>query len=603
MLNLINNKNKKSQIQLVSEYDLYSFTESVHYHAYKFLGVTERIINKERGVLFTLWAPRAKAVSVVGDFNNWRVNANPMQRALTKPENAYKGYIQASDKGLWTLWLANLKPDLAYQFVVHNDTKIEYINDPFTRQLQFISSGNVYPSRRLASIFKQSEYIWSDNDWISRREADELSTKAISILDFDFANNKISQETYQGLAKALLERVRAGGFTHVLFSSLIEEIIDLTDSVNNISKDYYYFSTKHIFGEPEDLKCLIDYFHVNNIGIILELPFFDQRVDYNRKTITNILISSGIYWLEEFHIDGLKFTTRANEAAKIISHKNDDAIDFIKVLNESIHSRSKGVITLVDDDSGMPGISKPTYLAGLGFNMSISNNFMTSLGSFIEQGSIDTLSSSYSFAENQILNLQDANLAKLDIDSLKILFAYFFTYPGKKIVNADLLDRIIDLSTTSNNFLEEFFFSSPCKFLGLDLTNDIVDLISYIRDLNDIYAGEEALSETDFRDTCFEWVDYSNPELISYLRWSRDYKDVILTVINLSDKNLNHYSIGVPKPGLYLQIFNSDAIQYCGSGYGNDDGLYSSHIPAHNRLYSLVMDIAARSAAMFKLHE
>lgn len=606
MLNLINNKNKKSQVQLVSEYDFYSFTESVHYHAHKLLGVTEKIINRERGILFTLWAPRAKAVSVVGDFNNWRINANPMQRATTKQDNATKGYINAVGDGLWTLWLVNLKPDLAYQFAIHlDDTKIEYINDPFAKQLQFVSSGNVYFSqpKRLASIFNYSEYSWSDQDWIKRREADELSIKPISILDFDFSSKQTSLETYQGLAKSIVKQAQDGSFTHVSFSSLIEEIIDLTDSINNIIKDYYYFAAKSIHGDPQDLKCLVDYLHANNIGIVLELPFFDKRIDYNRKTSTNILLSSAIYWLEEFHIDGLKFTTRANDASKVISYKNDDVIDFIKVLNESIHSRSKGVITIVDDDSGMPGISKPTYLAGLGFNMSISNSFISSLNSFVEQDSIDTLSSSYSFAENQILNFKDPTLSKLDINSLKIFFAYFFTYPGKKIINAELLDNIIFLAQTPNNFLEEFFFSSPCKFLGLDLTNDAIDLISYIRDLNDMYAEEEALSGTDFKDTCFEWVDYANQDLISYLRWSRDYKDVILVVINLSNKNINHCSIGVPKPGLYLQIFNSDAIQYCGSGYGNDDGLYSSHIQAHNRPYSLVMDIAARSIAMFKLNE
>ncbi len=596
MLNLINhNKNKKPPVQLVSEYDFYSFTESVYYHAHKLLGVAEKTIKGERGVLFTLWAPRAKAVSIVGDFNNWRINANPMQRA--RQDNASKGYTNTMGDGLWTLWLANLKPDLAYQFAVHlDDTKVEYINDPCAKQLQF-------RSKRLASIFKHNEYQWSDHDWINRREADELSIKPISILSFDFSSDKSSHKTYQGLAKALVERARDGSFTHILFSSLVEEIIDLTDSVNNISKDYYYFAAKHVLGDPEDLKCLVDYLHVNNIGIILELAFFDARVDYNRKTTTNLLISSAIYWLEEFHIDGLQFTTRVNEATKVISYKNDDVIDFIKVLNESIHARSKGVITIVDDDSGMPDISKPTYIAGLGFNLSISNNFSNSLNSFVELGSLDTISASYSFAENQILSLKDPDLAKIDTNSLKILFAYFFTYPGKKMIDIELLDNIISSSQVSNNFLEEFFFSSPCRFLGLDWTSDVIDLISYIRDLNDIYAEEEALSGTDFKDTCFEWVDYADPELISYLRWSRDYKDVILVVINLANENINHRSIGVPRPGLYLQIFNSDAIQYCGSGYGNDDGLYSSHVQAHNRPYSLVMDLAAKSVAVFKLHE
>jgi 1,4-alpha-glucan branching enzyme len=567
--------------------------------------VQEKIINRERGVLFTLWAPRAKAVSVVGDFNNWRINASPMQRASTKPEQTNKTYLSGMGDGLWTLWLANLKPDLAYQFAIHlDDTRIEYLNDPFAKQIQFVHSGiaSRQSITRLASVFKADDYQWSDQEWTKSREADELSIKPISILAFDLVTNTKSPQTYQELARDLVEQSINAGFTHVLLGDLIEELIDITDSVNNISKDYYYFAAKSLFGASEDIKCLINYLHTHNIGVILELPFFDQRIDYNRKTTTNVLISSAIYWLEEFHVDGFKFTTLAAKSSQTINHKNDDLLDFIKVLNESIHARSKGVVTIVDDDSGMPDISKPTYLAGLGFNMSISNNFTLGLTAFIEQGLIDTLSSSYSFSENQIISLTDDKLSKLDVNSWKILLAYFFSFPGKKLIHSELLTNAIAQLNQSNGFLEEYFFSSTCKFLGLDWDNDQFDIVSYIRDLNELYS-EEALSGTDFKDTCFEWVDYGNNGLISYLRWSRDYKDVILVVMNLTDNNISSCSIGIPKPGLYLQVFNSDAIQYCGSGYGNDHGLYSSHANMQSRPYSLLMDIAARSVAVFKLNE
>ena len=603
MINFINqNKNKKSQVQLVSEYDFYSFTESVHYHTHKFLGVQEKIINRERGILFTLWAPRAKAVSVVGDFNNWRINANPMQRASAKSEHTTKIHLNSMAEGLWTLWLTNLKPDFAYQFALHlDDTRTEYLNDPFAKQLQFIQAKSHQPTR-LASIFNTTEYQWSDQEWTMNREADELSVKPISILSFDLAVNVTSPKTYQALARDLVEQSLNAGFTHVLLGSLIEEIIDLTDSVNHISKDYYYFAAKSIFGDPEDLKCLINYLHAHGIGVILELPFFDQRVDYNRKTITNVLISSAIYWLEEFHVDGFKFTTLAAKSNQVINHKNDALLDFIQVLNESVHARSKGVITIVDDDSGMPGISKPTYLGGLGFNMSIAHNFVTSLDLFVRQGCIDTLASSYSFSENQIISLSGSNLSKLDLNSWKICLAYFFTFPGKKLIQSELLNSVIAQIDKPHRFLEEYFFSSTCKFLGLDWARDEFDVLAYIRDLNELYS-DEALSGTDFKDTCFEWVDYGNNDLISYLRWSRDYQDVILVVINLTARNISNCSIGIPRAGLYLQVFNSDAIQYSGSGYGNDHGLYSSQTKVQDRPYSLAMSIAARSVAVFKLNE
>ena len=603
MINFINqNKNKKSQVQLVSEYDFYSFTESVHYHTHKFLGVQEKIINRERGILFTLWAPRAKAVSVVGDFNNWRINANPMQRASAKSEHTTKIHLNSMAEGLWTLWLTNLKPDFAYQFALHlDDTRTEYLNDPFAKQLQFIQAKSHQPTR-LASIFNTTEYQWSDQEWTMNREADELSVKPISILSFDLAVNVTSPKTYQALARDLVEQSLNAGFTHVLLGSLIEEIIDLTDSVNHISKDYYYFAAKSIFGDPEDLKCLINYLHAHGIGVILELPFFDQRVDYNRKTITNVLISSAIYWLEEFHVDGFKFTTLAAKSNQVINHKNDALLDFIQVLNESVHARSKGVITIVDDDSGMPGSSKPTYLGGVGFNMSIAHNFVTSLDLFVRQGCIDTLASSYSFSENQIISLSGSNLSKLDLNSWKICLAYFFTFPGKKLIQSELLNSVIAQIDKPHRFLEEYFFSSTCKFLGLDWARDEFDVLAYIRDLNELYS-DEALSGTDFKDTCFEWVDYGNNDLISYLRWSRDYQDVILVVINLTARNISNCSIGIPRAGLYLQVFNSDAIQYSGSGYGNDHGLYSSQTKVQDRPYSLAMSIAARSVAVFKLNE
>lgn len=608
MINFIN-QNKKSQVQLVSEYDFYSFTESVHYHAHKFLGVQEKIINRERGVLFTLWAPRAKAVSVVGDFNNWRINANPMQRASTKPEQQSKAYLNTMGDGLWTLWLTNLKPSFAYQFAIHlDDTRIEYMNDPFSKQLEFVACSNsasvksLVPPTRLASIFNHVEYQWSDEEWTKDREADELSIQPISILSFDLFDKVNSAITYQALARDLVEQSINGGFTHVLLSSLIEEVVDLTDSVNNISKDYYYFATKSIFGNPEDMKCLVNYLHAHGIGVILELPFFDQRLDYGRKTTTNVLISSAIYWLEEFHIDGFKCVTKSNQSIQVINFKNEVLLDFIQVLNESIHARSKGVITIVDDDSGMPGISKPTYLGGLGFNMSVSSDFVNSLDCFLRQGFIDTLSSSYVFSENQTLSLADMDLTKLDRDSWKILLVYFFTFPGKKLIKAGLLDGVIDKLDKPRNFLEEYFFSSTCKFLGLELDSDEFDVLAYIRDLNELYS-DEALSGTDFKDTCFEWVACKDDGLISYLRWSRDYKSVILVVINLSSQDIQNYSVGIPRPGLYLQVFNSDAIQYSGSGYGNDHGLYSSQTKVHSRPYSLVMSIAGRSVAVFKLNE
>lgn len=583
-------KTKPQETNLISEYDIYSYTESLHYHAYKFLGAVRRTQKKQEGIHFSLWANKVKAVSVVGNFNNWRINANPLSKI--------------SDAGFWSGFIPNLRRQIEYQFALqYEDGRVEYINDPYAKQIRFSTGLDPYQAveskpkegfvSRLASVYLEDDYQWSDKDWIKQREKNELSVNAISIYKYDLTN-KITN--YQILAKEIVTEMKAKGFTHLLLTSVIDLVDDLS-----FSKDYQYFATNHVLGNPEDFKCFVNHLHENNMGLVLDLPLFQQLVDFSKKTTTNLLISSAIFWLEEFHIDGFYFSTLQNAHKKLLNHKATSLIEFMKSLTETIYSRSKGVFTIIEDDSNMPNLTKPTYLGGFGFNMNLNTSFEKDLGDyFINPDDLTKLhlNSSYAFAENQMLNFIDPRLEALDLNTIKLILAYSYTFPGKKLISSELLENLQRGFDLENTMMEEYFCTSPRKFLGLDSTE--FNLAQYIADLNTVYAKNEALSGTDFKDSCFEWLNYGEDGLVSFLRWSRDYRELVLFIMNLHSKEIKGHCLGVPQPGLYLELFNSDAEKYAGLANGNDDGVYSSDKPCDNRPYCIRIDLPPRSALIFK---
>jgi 1,4-alpha-glucan branching enzyme len=583
-------KTKPQKAELISEYDFYSYTESVHYHAYKFLGVNKNKLDDQEGISFGFWSNKVKAVSVVGDFNNWRLNANPLTKIF--------------DAGLWSSFIPNLKRDFAYQFALqYEDGRVEYLNDPYARQIAFTDGASVAKPlaatdrqgrvSRLASVYKDDNYQWDDAAWIKQREQKELSVNAISIYRYDLAGE---ENNYQALAKEIVEEMKSKGFTHLLLSSVIDAIQDLS-----YGKDYQYFAANHVHGNPEDFKCFVNYLHTNSIGLVLDLPLFGQLSDYAKKTNNNMLLSSAIFWLEEYHIDGFFFSTVQDDNRKLLTHKSDALVEFMKSLTEVIYSRSKGVFTVIEDDSGMPELTKPTYRGGFGFNMNLNTSFEKDIVDyFITPDDLNKLhlNSSYAFAENQMLNFADQRLEALDLNTVKLILAYSYAFPGKKLISAELMNSLQMGFEMENSMMEEYFCTSPRKFLGLG--SDEFDLATYVADLNKIYAENDALSGTDFKDSCFEWLNYGEDGLVSFLRWSCDYKELVLFIMNLHSKDIKGHLLGVPQPGLYLELFNSDAAKYAGLANGNDDGVYSCDMPSNNRPYSLKMDIPPRSALIFK---
>ncbi len=604
------NTNEKASL---SEYDIYSFNEAIHYHSYKFLGAHHKVVDKKPILQFTIWALNVEAISLVGDFNDWTLGQDRLDKV--------------SESGLWTIAIPAPSENkvFRYQFALHRmNGKIEYINDPYGRQSDFTD--------RLASVVTEpSNYRWADSEWIKKRENTELSTRPISILKFDFSKIKtLIREipSYQELAKYLVNEAVDQGYSHIELNNFFEELLNLTNiqhdkPAKSCTVQYQYFAVSSNLGQAEDFKCLVDYCHRNGVGIIVNLPYFradacgtlQKLNDFSKNPIRNYYISNAVYWLEEFHIDGFNFAAIEVE----LQNKHPEYfISFIKDLNEVLHSRSAGIITIAQDGISYPNITKPTYMEGLGFNMKINQQWQKDTLSYFSNENSDldliTLSSTYSFAENQILSLDEMVLKYINqedfkgniknittLNNLKVMLAYFFAYPGKKAISSNFINLYTNSLETNDNAINDTFFTSYCQYLLSEIDSPYEALKIYLSDLNDIYKTTPVLFETDFRAKCFEWVSYSmDKKVVSFLRWSKDYETVVLVVLNLSEVDYKNFQVGVPKQGLYLEILNSDNEEYLGSGLGNDDGLYSSKEKYDNHNFSLFMDIGANSAHIFK---
>jgi 1,4-alpha-glucan branching enzyme len=546
---LLNNRIDTS-VQAALEYEIYSYNEVVHYHAHHFLGSFWNPETQE--TIFRFFDPFVEAISLVGDFNNW----NPKSHPLTQ--------IHAS--GYWQIIIKGLEPGSAYQFgLFHNiSNQVQYINDPY-------AIGVNLNLRLASSVENRKNYSWQDSQWINARENQDLSQKPISVYSCDIT--AISDfKTYQELAKHLANLAVSEGFTHIELNNFVEKINDLT----NETIEHQLFVPYLGLGRVEDFKCLIDYLHQQNIGVILALPYFeiiDNTLDFEQVQFRNKLFSNAIYWLEEFHADAFSL-----EGFLEVSYNDANAdvlFEFLKTLNEKINGRSSGVFTFCKTNSVLPEISMPTFKNGLGFNMKANylfNKSMFKIFHSLHTEPEDILACSFNaFAQNHIL-FSDPDLIASGPDDLKLMIALLMSFPGKKLFT-------------------EHYLKKASLVLGQQTLKQLLDK------LNSIYKSYPALHEGDFRSTTFEWQDYSS-NCFSFLRWSRNYQELALVVINSSAKDIHSACIGVPKPGLYLEIFNSKS-DLTSPKTHSSEGLYSSNVESQNRPYSLVMDIPAKTGLIY----
>ncbi|MEO0091698.1 MAG: 1,4-alpha-glucan branching protein GlgB [candidate division WOR-3 bacterium] len=624
---------------LFSDLDIYLFKQGNHFRLYEKLGAHIMTINDIIGTYFAVWAPNAQQVSVIGDFNNW----NPASHQLQ---------VRWDESGIWEGFIPNVMSGMLYKYHIiskFNNYQVEK-GDPFAFYWEI--------APKSASIVWDLKYDWRDSLWMKSRNKYNNLKAPISIYELHLGswlrkeNNQFL--IYKELAQPLIDYIKKMGFTHVEFLPIMEHPFYGSWGYQILG----YFAPTSRYGTPQDLMVLIDELHQNNIGVILDwvpshfpndphgLAFFDGTYlyehqdprkgfhpdwkshifNYGRNEVRSFLISSALFWLDKFHCDGLRIDAVASMLYLDYSRKegewipnefggreNLQAISFIKQLNEVVYKEYPDVQTIAEESTAWPMVSRPVYLGGLGFGMKWNMGWMHDTLEYMSKDPIYrkfhhnqiTFSIWYAFSENFLLPLshdevvhgKGSLLSKMPGDdwqkfaNLRLLFGYMFTHPGKKL---------IFMGGEFGQWREWSHEQSLDWYLLNYITHQSIQ--HWVQDLNSLYRNEPALYEMDFQSSGFEWIDFNDADnsVISYLRKDQSGQNIIAVICNFTPVPRENYRIGVPKPGFWRELLNSDAKEYYGSGIGNLGGVQTTNIEWHNRPYSLLLTLPPLAVVILK---
>ncbi|HHZ03815.1 1,4-alpha-glucan branching protein GlgB [Acetomicrobium hydrogeniformans] len=631
----MNNRKESTWTSPFTDMDIYLFKEGNHFRLYEKLGA--HLCNS--GVRFATWAPNAKSVSVIGEFNNWDKKAHPLSPRQDET-GIWEGFIEGIDSG--TLYKYHIVSN-------YNNYEVDK-GDPYA----------FYWERppKTASIVWDLNYEWKDEKWMKERVKHNSFKSPMSIYEVHLGSwRRFPEEgnrflTYRELASFLPNYAKEMGFTHVEFLPVMEHPFYGSWGYQTLG----YFAPTSRYGTPQDFMYLIDVLHQNNIGVILDwvpshfpndghgLVFFDgthlyEHADprkgfhpdwkscifnYGRNEVRNFLISSALFWLDKYHVDGIRVDAVASMLYLDYSRKdgewipneyggreNLEAIHFLKRFNEEVYRNYPDVQTIAEESTAWPQVTRPTYLGGLGFGMKWNMGWMHDTLEYFSKDPIFrqyhhnqlTFSIWYAFFENFVLPLshdevvygKGSLIAKMPGDdwqkfaNLRALLGYQWLHPGKKLL----------FMGGELGQWREWNHESSIDWHLLEYPNH-EGIRRWVRDLNRLLSSEPALYERDFENTGFEWVDFSDWEssIISFLRKSEN--ETVLVACNFTPIPRYNYRIGVPSGGFWKEILNSDAKEYGGSGHGNFGGLEATPVPIHGRFYSLVMTLPPLSVIVFK---
>jgi 1,4-alpha-glucan branching enzyme len=620
----------------LSDFDLHLFGEGKHYHAHRLLGARSHETEGVAGILFAVWAPHAARVSVVGDFNRWDGRAHMMR---------------VHGNGVWELFIPDLAPGVVYKFEVRAQNGDVFLkSDPYGRRFELRPA-------TACIVEPTSAFSWKDQAWMDARAQFDWQHSPMSIYEMHLGSWQRGPEgellNYRDIAERLVAHAQYFGFTHV-------ELMPVTEHPYDKSWGYQttgYYAPTSRFGSPDDFRHFVDHCHRNGIGVILDwvpahfpkdahgLAWFDGTslyehedprlgehkdwstliFNFGRYEVKNFLISSALFWLEEFHIDGLRVDAVASmlyldysrEEGEWIPNihggrENLEAIDFMRQLNEVTHSQVPGALVMAEESTSWPQVTKPVYAGGLGFDLKWNMGWMNDTLRYMEkepifrqyhQGEL-TFSMLYAFTENFLLPFSHDEVAhgkrsllyKMPGDewqrfaNLRLLYVYMFTHPGKKLLfmgsefgqgeewdSTDVLDW----------YVRDFPLHQGVERL--------------VRALNGLYCGEPALHALDFDWKGFEWIDChdAHNSVLVYLRQTGD--DFVVVALNFTPVPRESYRIGVPAAGVYREILNSDAGEYAGSGVGNGGALQTEEHNWMNRPHSLVLTLPPLGGIVLKL--
>ena len=625
---------------VLSEFDRYLLAEGTFHRAYEKLGAhfTER--DGRRGVQFGVWAPNAKAISVIGDFNSWNNSANSMEPSST---------------GVWSTFIPHLRPGDIYKYHIESNFDGYHVDkaDPYG----FASEIRPHTASRAWDL---ESYAWQDDAWMAGRAKNNALESPISIYEVHLGSwRRAPQEgnrwlTYREMAPLLADYVHNAGFTHVELLPVMEHPFDGSWGYEVTG----YFSPTSRFGTPADFMFLIDYLHQHGIGVILDwvpahfpkdeagLGYFDgthlyEHADprlgehpdwntfvfnYGRNEVRSFLISNAIFWLDKYHVDGLRLDAVASllyldygrRAGQWIPNRyggkeNVDAIQFLRELNERVYASYPDVMMTAEESTAWPSVSRPTYIGGLGFGLKWNMGWMHDVLGYLSQDPVFrsyhhneiTFSLLYAFTENFVLPLSHDEVVygkgslvrKMPGDewrkfaNLRLLFGLMFGHPGKKLLFMG--GEFGQWSEWNHDTsLDWHLLDSPLHSA----------VLRWVRDLNTFYRGHPALYELEFDPSGFSWVDCTDFQrsVISFLRRGRNPNEQLLFVCNFTPVVRQNYRVGAPQGGFWKEVLNSDAPLYGGSGQGNLGGLTAAPLPIHGQSFSLNMTLPPLGILVFQ---
>ncbi len=627
-------------IDFISDYDIHLFKEGKHFSLYEKLGSHITTHKGKKGVFFAVWAPNAKAVSVVFDANGWTPGSNPL-KSRGDGSGIWEGFIPGMTQG--TLY--------KYHIVSHNKNYTVEKTDPFAKF-------NEVPPKT-SSIVWELDYTWKDKEWMKKRKDHNALDKPMSIYELHFASwKRVPEEmnrslTYIEMAHQLAEYLNYMGYTHVELLPVMEHPFAGSWGYQVVG----FFAPTSRFGTPEEFMQFVDIMHQHDIGVILDwvpshfpgdvhgLHYFDGTYlfehedprqgyhpdwssyifNYGRPEVKEFLISSAHIWFDKYHIDGIRVDAVASmlyldysrEEGEWIPNEfggreNLHAISFLRDLNESIYVRFPDVQTIAEESTAWPMVTRPVYTGGLGFGMKWNMGWMHDTLSYFSKDPVHrnyhhnqlTFSIMYAFNENFMLSLSHDEVVhgkgslinKMPGDewqkfaNLRLLFGYMFTHPGKKLQFMGM-----DMGQWS-----EWNHDSSLDWHLLDNRNHM-GLQQWIKELNEKYRQLPALYEQDFVNEGFRWIDANDSQnsVLSFARYSKDSKNVVIVVCNMTPMPRYNYRVGVPEEGTWTEILNSDGKNYGGSGQGNLGGVETVPVPYHNEDYSINITIPPLGIVIF----
>ncbi len=625
----------------LSDFDKYLIGEGTHERTYEKLGAHLLTMDDQAGVAFAVWAPNARQVSLIGDFNNWDSSTHPMH---------------SSDSGIWTIFIPGLPEYSIYKYrITTQDGKLLDKSDPYGFLMEERpKTGSV--------VVNLDSYQWQDEEWIGSRQQHQSLDSPLSIYEVHLGSwKKIPDEqwgqrylSYRELAETLIPYILETGYTHI-------ELLPIAEYPFEGSWGYQvlgFFAPTSRFGTPSDFMYFIDQCHQNGIGVILDwvpahfpkdgagLNWFDGThlyahedplqgehqdwgtmiFNYGRNEVRSFLISNALFWIDKYHIDGLRVDAVASMLYldysrsegqwvpnKYGGRENLDAISFLQKTNEVVHGIFPGVLTIAEESTSWPMVSRPTYLGGLGFSLKWNMGWMHDTLDYMSKDSVFrrfhhnelTFGMLYAFHENFILPLshdevvhgKGSLLNKMPGDewqkfaNLRAYYGFMWGYSGKKLL------------FMGNDFgqWQEWDHDKGLEWEAMKAPLH-KGLHRFVRDLNLVYRSEPALHENDFDWSGFRWINANDSDnsVLSFIRCAKDTGNFMVIICNFTPIVRKHYIIGVPANGRYQEIINSDQEIYGGSGLHINGTLVSCGQPAHTMSHSLELTLPPLATVIFK---